>query len=397
MAIDNDVVGRGSKRRWVILGVIYLCMLAFAMVLQSVPPVLSLIMADLSLSHAQGGLLMSFFALPGIIVAIPAGMLADRHSQKTIVLVSLSLMILGPALVASGSSLPVLALGRIISGAGAVTFLVVAPQLLVQWFTGREVGIAMGIFNTGMPLGTILSLNFLSLLAENLDWRASIWLSAGLSLVALVVFALLFAPAPRRSGQISPKSEGFFQGIRLAGVPIWLVGAAWGLFNAAVISLFTFTPDLFRAAGFSIATAGFLTSLVMWPALVLSPLVGYIIDKVDRKRTIIAVGGLALAALIVWVPAAIGWILALMLIIGMAQALVPTPIFALPPDVTTPERLGLGFGILSTCLNLGMVVGPAAVGLMKDVTGSYQAGYALMSGFSLLIALAMFILARQRG
>jgi len=44
-----------------------------------------------------------------------------------------------------------------------------------------------------------------------------------------------------------------------------------------------------------------------------------------------------------------------------------------------------------------MVVGPAVVGLMKDVTGSYQAGYALMSGFALLIALAMFILARQRG
>lgn len=397
MAITNEAVDADPGRRWVILGVIYLCMLAFALVLQSVPPVLSLIMADLGLSHVQGGLLMSFFALPGIIVAIPAGMLADRYSQKTIILVSLGLMIVGPALVASGNSFPMLALGRIVSGVGAVTFIVVAPQLLVQWFAGREVGIAMGIFNTGMPLGTILSLNLLSRLAESLDWRASIWVSAGLSLVALLVFALLFAPAPRRSEHISPPSEGFFQGIRMAGMPIWLLGAAWGLFNAAVISLFTFTPDLLKTAGFSIATAGFLTSLVMWPALVLSPVVGYIIDRIDRKQTIIAVGGLALAALMVWVPTAAGGVVALMLLIGVAQSLVPAPIFALPPDVTTPERLGLGFGIISACLSIGVVVGPAVSGLMKDVTGSYQASYALMSGFAVLVAPAMLILARRRG
>ena len=396
MAINNKAVDAEPGQRWVILGVIYLCMLAFAIVFQSVPPVLSLIMADLNLSHAQGGLLMSFFALLGIIVAIPAGMLADRYSQKAIVLVALALMIVGPALVASGSSLPVLALGRIVSGVGAVTFVVVAPQLLAQWFAGREVGIAMGIFNTGMPLGTILSLNLLSRLAESLDWRASIWVSAGLSLVALAVFALLFAPAPRRSEHASAPSEGFFQSIRLAGTPIWLVGAAWGLFNAAVISLFTFTPDLLKASGFSIATAGFFTSLVMWPGLVLSPVIGYIIDRIDRKRSIIAVGGLALAALMVWVPTAAGWVMALMLLIGVAQALVPTPIFALPPDVTTPERLGLGFGIISACLNIGIVVGPALAGLMKDVTGSYQASYALMSGFAVLIVPAMVILARRR-
>ncbi len=179
-------------------------------------------------------------------------------------------------------------------------------------------------------------------------------------------------------------------------MPIWLLGVAWGLFMAVMATLFTFTPDLLQAAGFSIASAGFLTSLAMWPVLVLSPVMGYVIDRIDRKRTIIVVGGLALAALVWWVPTATGWVLALMLIIGVAQAVVPTPVFALPPDITTPERLGLGFGILFTCAYLGIVVGPALVGLMRDVTGTYQASYALMSGFALLIAPAMLVLARWR-
>ena len=168
------------------------------------------------------------------------------------------------------------------------------------------------------------------------------------------------------------------------------------LFNAAVISLFTFTPDFLKAAGFSAGSAGLLTSMVMWPALLLSPVVGYVIDKVDCKRAIIALAGVALAILVVLVPQATGWMVGLMLLIGIAQALVPAPVFALAPDVTTPETLGLSYGIVSTCLNLGIVVGPAAAGLTKDVTGSYQASYALMSGFALLIALVVVILNLRR-
>lgn len=386
-----------ARRRWVILGVAYLFILAFTITLQSVPPVLSLIMAEFNLSHAQGGLLMSLFALPGVFISIPIGMLADRYSQKTIGIVSFILIIVGIAIFASGSSLPILVLGRAVSGAGAITLMVLAPQLLAQWFAGREMGVAMGVFSTGLPLGTILSLNFLSLLGESLGWRASIWVSAGLPLVALVAFVVLFAPAPRGSQRTSPQPEGLFRSIRLAGRPIWIVGVAWMLFNAAVISLFTFTPDFLKTIGFSIASAGFVTSAVMWPALVLAPVVGYVIDKIDRKRAIIAIGGLSLAILVMLVPTAIGWMLGLMLLIGIVQTLVPAPIFALAPEVTSPERLGLGFGIISTCLNLGIVVGPAVAGLIRDVTGSYQASYTLMAGFAFLVTLTILILRRRQG
>ncbi len=134
----------------------------------------------------------------------------------------------------------------------------------------------------------------------------------------------------------------------------------------------------------------------MWPALVFQVVVGYVIYKIDSKRTIIAIGGLAFAILLVLVPTAMGWMLMLMLLIGVAQALVPAAIFALPSDVVSPERLGLGFGIVATCLNVGIVVGPAIVGLARDVTGSYQASYVLMGGFSFLVTVSMVILSRRR-
>ncbi|MFC1980273.1 CynX/NimT family MFS transporter [Chloroflexota bacterium] len=378
------------------LGLVYVCVLSFAIAMQSVPPVLSLIMDELRLSHAQGGLLMSLFAVPGIVIAIPAGMLADRYSQKTIGIVSLVLIVTGMTVFASGNSFLMLGLGRVVSGAGAITLIVLASMVLAQWFAGRELGVAMGVFNTGMPLGTILSFNLLSRLGERLGWQASAWFGAGLSLVVLVIFILLFTPAPRSSKGKSLPPEGFFQGIRLSGKSIWIMGVAWLFFNASALSMFTFTPSFLTSTGLTIAGAGFLVSIVMWPSPLVSPLVGYVTDRIGYKRLMIAIGGMAMTILMVLLPTAIDWMVWLLLLMGISQGIVPTPVMALAPEVTPPERLGLGFGIIMTCSFLGISAGPASTGWFRDFTGSYQASYALMSGFAFMIVVAMFILSRMR-
>jgi len=35
-----------------------------------------------------------------------------------------------------------------------------------------------------------------------------------------------------------------------------------------------------------------------------------------------------------------------------------------------PENLGLGFGIISTCMGVGITFGPYLTGLFRDITGS---------------------------
>jgi len=392
MHAGNTANSIGAKRLWGILCTASLCGLASAVTMQSVPPILSLVKAEFNLSYAQGGLLMSLFALPGVVISIPAGMLADRYGQKTIGIISFALIIAGTATFASGNSLLVLALGRIVAGTGAVTLLVLAPQLLAQWFAGREVGTAMGVFNASLPLGAILSLNFLAMLGQNLGWRASVWISAVVPLIALIAFVFFFTPAPGTSQRIQSKGASFLQSIRLTGILIWIVSIAWLLFNAAAISIVTFTPELLQGSGLTITAAGFVTSAVMWPPILLSPVVGYLIDKIDHKRAIITIGGLVLAIFTVMIPTATSWILALIIIVGIAQVLILAPIFALATEVTGSEKVGLGFGIFNACLNLGTLAGPAAAGAIMDVTGSYQASYTLMAGFAFLIILVMITL-----
>jgi predicted MFS family arabinose efflux permease len=52
----------------------------------------------------------------------------------------------------------------------------------------------------------------------------------------------------------------------------------------------------------------------------------------------------------------------------------------------------MGYGILSTCLNLGILIGPVASGMVVDLTESYPAGYALMGAFSFMVTLSALFL-----
>ena len=163
-------------------------------------------------------------------------------------------------------------------------------------------------------------------------------------------------------------------------------------FNAAVIAMFTFTPDFLKHTGLTVSAAGFATSAVMWPALGLSPSVGYFMDRIGFKKTIIAIGGLATAVLIMLIPSAAGNLMLLLILFGVVQTFVPAPVFALVPDITRQENLGLGYGIISTFLHLGITLGPATAGLVRDITGSYNTSYTLMAGFAIITTLAMVAL-----
>jgi len=374
--------------RWKILAMTYFCMLSFAMVFQSISPLLTLIRDEFSISRAEAGLLMSFFALPGIIVALPGGIISDRFGMKKTGIASLVLMVIG-TLVVGTSNIPLQAyVGRIVSGAGGLTLAVVLPQLLSRWFLGKELGVGMGIFNTAMPLGTILSFNIFSIIGESLNWRMPIFLTTTASIVALSVFLWLFKEP---SGKTSITKNGTGSSIKKLGPAIWLVGLAWMWFNAAFISFLTFSSDFFVTRGYAIGSAGLLSSIVMMGSLFLSPLMGYFVYKFGRERAFIGIGGIIIAFLIFLVPTS-PVVIPLLVLIGVFVAFVPAPIFSLPPKLVKPENMGLAFGIVTACLNIGILAGPYFAGLIKDVTGDYSFSFYLMAIFAVLQAVTIALL-----
>jgi MFS family permease len=136
--------------RWKAMFYIYLFMLVFAVTFQSIPPLLGFLVHSLEISHTQAGALMSLFGLPGILISIPGGIFADVYGPKRVGVIALIITLGGSLLVALGKSFPLLIIGRVISGIGGLTISIVAPQALSRWFASKDLGKAMGIFNTAM-------------------------------------------------------------------------------------------------------------------------------------------------------------------------------------------------------------------------------------------------------
>lgn len=389
--------------RWKALFFVYLSMLAFSFVFQVIPPVLGLIVFSLELSHAQAGALMSIFALPGLFISIPGGLLTDKYGPKRVSLAALAIAAVGSLIVGFGGYYPLLVAGRIITGTGAGIIAVVASQTISRWFARKELGSAMGIYNTAMPIGTILSLNIFSRIAASSNWRVPVVLTAGYALFVLLLFYFRHPGLPadeniqRKHEKAVPVIEK--RSLLKTGNAVWLVAAIWMLFNASAISYLTFASDYFTTAGYDPGYAGFLTSLFMIGSFLFSPLVGYLTDRVGRDEYFIAGGSTVLACLLMLMPRTGLNPLFLGSVIGLSAAFIPAPVFSLVPKVIPARQLGLGYGILSTCLNIGVLAGPFLVGLSHDRTSNYLFGFNLMALFSLaaaVIALLLGIIVRRQ-
>ena len=167
-------MGLSDKYRWKIIAAAAFCYVIYAIVLQSIPPILGILIDLLHISYAEAGMLMSLALLPAIVLSFPGGLLVDRFGVRITGIVALVIMMLGTVIVAMGNSYWVLSLGRLIMGLGATILVVALPKIITTWFAGREIGLAMGVYHTAFPLGTILALNFAGILAYGLGWRVPI-------------------------------------------------------------------------------------------------------------------------------------------------------------------------------------------------------------------------------
>ncbi|MHA2218859.1 MAG: MFS transporter [Candidatus Hodarchaeales archaeon] len=373
-------------------------MLTFAFTLQFLPPILSLIIEDMKYTHTQAGLLMSLFALPTIFLSILAGSLSDRLGPFRVGVISLILAIAGTLLFVISNSFIYIAMGRIISGIGAATIAIVAAQIISQWFRDHEIGTAMGIYNTAMPVGTIICYTTFGNIGQSLGWRTPIFISIIICLVGLITFLILYKPAPGKLTHTArlegKKQSGFLSNLREIGLPIWLIGLCWMWFNAAFMSFSTFGPDFFVSKDYSITFAGFLVSLLMWGSLCMSPIIGRLVDKVNNHEIFIAVGGM-ISALAIYLITRMTNYLYPMILMSLSVAFIPAPVFSFPSKILKPQLLGLVFGILFTFSSLGMFLGPSAAGMVRDETGSYETTFVFLSMIAMLVPLtALFLRAR---
>jgi MFS family permease len=384
-----------DKYRWKIIAAAAFCYVIFAIVLQSIPPILGILIDLLHISYAQAGMLMSLALFPAIVLSFPGGLLVDRFGVRVTGIVSLVIMMLGTVIVAVGNSYWVLGLGRLIMGLGATILVVALPKIITTWFAGREIGLAMGVYHTAFPLGTILALNFAGILAYGLGWRVPIWGSAVLCAVALLLFIIFIR---EKKGEQSETLEplNLLGAIKEAGWKIWCVGIAWAFFAGCTISYFTYAPDYFISSGKDVAQAGLIASAPMFGSILLAALVGTLVDRIGKKWLFAVIGLAGIALMLFLIPKFTDHAVLLAVSMGIFIAMFTPTTFAIPADILTERVRGVGFGIILTCQGFGNVFGPAIAGIFRDITGDYLWSFAAMFVMALLGIIPLVVIAACR-
>jgi MFS family permease len=315
------------------------------------------------------------------------------------------LMLIGTLLVSTGSSFASLAVGRFIAGIGSTVIVIVAAQALSQGFlNNRKFSLAMGIFNMGVPLGTIFAHNVFSRYVSLWGWRTPMIFSAFCCLIMMIIFwrykgfVIVTADGKEEKRRLSVRNFLFPESLRCSNsyLGIWLAGLSFMIFMAAKTGAITFAPGYFFSLGHSYAYAGFLASLLMMGSLVTAPVIGQLIGKTGKEEKYVLVGNLALTVLFILLYSSATGHLFLAALIGLAVGFVPVSVFSLVPRLVQAERIGLGYGIIRICENAGVLWGPFAIGLAYDLSGSTLIYGALVSVLCLIAAAIALTLGSYR-
>jgi MFS family permease len=354
-----------QPNRWYVLGVLFLSRTAMGFQFQSVASSAAFLAHSLGIDYTEIGTLIGLYMLPGVVIALPGGMLDRRLGDRQICVAGLALMIAGALLFAFGASYAAGFAGRLVSGTGAVLFNLVLTKMVTDWFAGREIVTAMGIILASWPFGIALALITQPPLAAHLGWQAVMDVSAAFCAVASVLVVAFYREPPHAAAARQASASAAATRLWQEMVPASLAGIVWGIFNVGLVVFFSFTPGLLLEHGLAPAGASALVSLGLWLSMASLPLGGWLAQRSGHPQACIVLFSIATAIvllLLVYGPAPAVLCALMGLMIGPPAG----AIMALPAAILPPHRRALGLGVFYTTYYGAMTVGPAMAGWCHD-------------------------------
>ena len=345
---------------------------------------------DFGLTASQKGLLVAIPILGGALFRIPLGILVDRIGPKrTGILGQLFVMIpLVWAWLSGRSFHEFMALWLLLGVAGG-SFAVALP-LASRWYPPQHQGLAMGIAGAGNS-GTVLAALLAPRLAERIGWHHVF----GLALIPVVITLLLYSLLAKESpSQPAPKPLRDYLGLCRERDTWWFClfySFTFGGFVGLASFLVIFFHDQY---GLARVMAGNFTALCVFAGSFLRPVGGYLADRFGGTRMLLALFAAASVGLI-----AIGtlpplWLVTALLFVVMAMlGMGNGSVFQLVPQRFRQE-IGVATGVVGAAGGLGGFLLPSLMGLLKDLTGSYGAGF-LCFGLAGLGCLGLLRLVQQ--
>jgi predicted MFS family arabinose efflux permease len=359
-----------------------------------------LLISGFEISRGTAGFLMSVFAVAGIALAIPAGLILDKLRGRTTGTIAVCFIALGSGLGALSTHIGMMLVSRLVEGIGLTIMAVVAPMVIAYRFGFQKRSIALGILNIWFPLASTIALLGAPLMATRWGWQSVWWFGTLYAVIAGLLYVIFIKPLPRDhpGGTSTQRQKSSDARIAFFDWDVWLMGLALCCFSIMFGSFITWTPTfLYTVRGTSLAHASLLMSFVPIFGLISAPLAGWFVGRILHRRLMCAIAMTLFAALLPWASVLkIQHLIPLLAVIGLISSSIPTVILSLVADLSLKgEATSVPQAVAYIGQSIGILIGPTAFGTMVDITGGWSTPYWLLIPVGLVGALAALLLRRR--
>jgi CP family cyanate transporter-like MFS transporter len=356
------------KRPWLLLLGLVLVALNLRPALSSMAPMLSDVSKSLGLSAAKAGLLTTLPVLCLGLFAPLAPILARRFGSERVVL-GILLTLAGGILLRSSFGEAGLFAGSILAGASIGIIGVLLPGIVKRDFA-KQAGTMTGLYTMALCLGAAMASGASVPLSQYFDNRWALGL--GFWIIPALVAAVFWLPQARQGHglhQVAYRVRGL-----LRDPLAWQVTLYMGLQSSLSYIVFGWLPSILIARGLSPTQAGLVLSGSIMVQLISALTAPWLATRgKDQRLAIVVVMLLTLGGLFGCLYAPLdglwGWAVLLGLGQGGTFSLALTLIVLRSRDAHVAANLsGMAQGFGYTLASLG----PFAVGIVHDVTGSWN-------------------------
>lgn len=389
--------------RWLVLLLSSLVMFMNYYFYDALSPLKDLMQQNLGFTSADYGIFVSAYSVPNIflLMAVLGGIILDKIGIRITGTLFISLMAVGAAVTGYGASeayisggplyefmgsfwpryspeLKMMYLGFFIFGLGAETSIVALSKVIVKWFKGKEIALALGLNLAIGRLGTALALNLSPILAEpNSQWVNAIWFGVILLWVGLLIFLvyiLMDIKLDRQIKETLPKdAEDDFKWQDLLDLvtnrTFIYITLLCVTFYSAVFPFVKYAPDLLmNKYGLERQIAGNISSILMYGTILLTPLFGWIADYKGKSATLMYLGSsLLIIAHLMFAVTMIEPYIPIFLL-GVAFSLVPAAMWPAVTKIVGENKIGTAYGAMFSVQNLGLWGIPILIGVVLDAS-----------------------------
>lgn len=338
------------------------------------------IRADLNLTGAQMGLLMSIASIAYAAMQIPVGLLCLRLNKGLLLVGSALLMAVGSLMFSLLHSYPGLLVARVVTGIAAGFSVPAISNLLSEGMSEKRLPVGMAVFGSGWSVGAALPFVVLSPVLYAVGWRSTIGVVAGFGAVMTLLIALsLIGNVPRMH--------------RVSDAPRWNPRALAALFTnkgaiwlililtttlAVQIGLVTWVPAFLQSGQMSVTVLVTMIPVALGLAAGAASITGGAVGARFGKFPVVAasmIGCVIVPPLFIFatsIPAAF----VVMILVGWSSMFWWGSGMSMLPTIVRKEHTGAAMGVIN-CLGwvLGGFPSPWVFGILLDATGTYSFGF----------------------